>query len=63
VNSVENIAKSKGCNFMKIETIENSNGNPWKAYGFWLKIGYEDTGEPLPTNYDFKMIPLIKILK
>lgn len=60
---VEGIAKSKGCSFMKTDTTENANGVAWKSYGFWTRMGYEDTGERLPTNYDFKEIPFIKKLK
>jgi GNAT superfamily N-acetyltransferase len=60
---VEGIAKSKGCHLMKTDTTENADGVPWKSYGFWTRMGYEDTGERLPTDYDFKEIPLIKRLK
>lgn len=60
---VEGMAKSKGCYLMKTETTENADGVPWKSYSFWIRMGYEDTGKRLPTNYDFKEIPLIKILK
>lgn len=59
----EGVAKSKGCHLMKTDTTENANGVPWKAYGFWVRLGYEDTGKRLPTDYDFKKIPLIKRLK
>jgi len=59
----EDIAKSKGCYMMKTDTTENTDGVPWKSYGFWTRMGYEDTGERLPTNYDFKEISLIKRLK
>jgi len=60
---VEDMAKSKGCYLMKTDTTENADGVPWKSYSFWIRRGYEDTGERLPTNYDFKEIPLIKRLK
>jgi ribosomal protein S18 acetylase RimI-like enzyme len=60
---VEKFAKSQGIYKMMTDTTENAEGNPWKSYSFWLGLGYEDTGERLPTNYDFKEIPLIKRLK
>jgi GNAT superfamily N-acetyltransferase len=63
VEYVECIAKSKGCCLMKTDTTENAYGVPWKAYGFWTRMGYEDTGERLRTDYNFKEIPLIKKLK
>jgi len=60
---VEGIAKSKGCYLMKTDTTENADGVPWKSCSFWKRMGYEDTGERLPTKYGFKEIPLIKRLK
>jgi ribosomal protein S18 acetylase RimI-like enzyme len=60
---VEGIAKSKSCHVMKTDTTEDVDGVPWKAYTFWTRMGYEDTGKRLPTNYDFKEIPLVKRLK
>ena len=58
----EDLAKAKGCRFMKTDTTENVNRVPWKAYGFWMRMGYEDIGERLPTNFNFKEIQLIKRL-
>jgi ribosomal protein S18 acetylase RimI-like enzyme len=63
VTYTEGIAKAKGCYLMKTDTTENVVGVPWKSYGFWIRMGYEDTGRRLPTNYGFKEIPLIKRLK
>jgi ribosomal protein S18 acetylase RimI-like enzyme len=60
---VENMVKSKGCYVVKTDTTENADGIPWKAYGFWTRVGYEDTGERLPSKYPFKEIPLIKKLQ
>lgn len=63
VEYVEEIALSKDLYVMKTDTTENVIGVPWKAYGFWTRMGYEDTGERLPTKWDFKEIPLVKRLK
>jgi GNAT superfamily N-acetyltransferase len=63
VEYAEGIAESKGIYLMKTDTTENANGVPWKAYCFWTKMGYEDTGERLPTKFDFKEIPFVKRLK
>ena len=63
VTHVECIVKSKGYYLMKTDTTENAEGTPWKAYGFWIKLGYHDTGERLPTQWNFKTIPFIKRLK
>ena len=62
VEYVEGLAKSRGFDVITTDTTENTNGVPWKAYGFWKKMGYLDTGERRPTNYDFKEIPFIKKL-
>ncbi len=63
VEYVEELAKSRGFHVLKTNTTENAKGVPWKAYGFWKKLGYEDTGERVTTEYNFKVIPLIKNLK
>lgn len=63
IDYVEELAKSQGFEVIKTDTTENANGVPWKAYGFWRKMGYEDSGERLSTNHDFKDIPLVKKLK
>ena len=63
VEYVERLATSRGYDVMKIDTTENAEGVPWKAYGFWRKMGYEDTGERVATKYGFKDIPLVKQLK
>ena len=63
VEYVERLAKSRGYDVMKIDTTENVEGVPWKAYGFWRKMGYEDSGERIPTEYGFKGIPIVKKLK
>lgn len=63
VTFAEGIAKSQGCHFMKTDTTENANGVPWRSYDFWIKMGYEDTGKRIPTDYDFKEIRFIKNLK
>ena len=60
---LEGIARAQGCYLMKTDTTENADCVPWKSYRFWTKMGYEDTGERLPTKYDFNEIPLIKRLK
>ena len=63
VECVESLAKSRGFHVIKTDTTENSKGVAWKAYGFWLKMGYEDSGIRVSTEYDFKVIPLAKKLK
>jgi GNAT superfamily N-acetyltransferase len=63
VTYAEGVAKSQKCYLMKTDTTENANGIPWRSYNFWLRMGYQDTGERIPTDYDFKEIPFIKKLQ
>ncbi len=64
VTYIENLVKSKGYSLMKTDTSENANGVPWKAYGFWRKMRYVDTGERITMkHYDFKEISFIKKLE
>ena len=63
VEFLEELAKSRGFDIMRTDTTENADGIPWKAYGFWRKMGYEDIGRRVPTEYGFKVIPLVKKLK
>jgi ribosomal protein S18 acetylase RimI-like enzyme len=63
VEYVEQLAMARGYHIIRTDTTENAEGVPWKAYGFWRKIGYEDTGERVLTEYGFKVIPLVKRLK
>jgi ribosomal protein S18 acetylase RimI-like enzyme len=63
VEYVEALAKYRGYDVMRTDTTENAEGVPWKSYGFWRRMGYEDTGERVTTEYGFKVIPLLKKLK
>jgi ribosomal protein S18 acetylase RimI-like enzyme len=47
---------------MRTDTTENAEGVPWNAYGFWITMGYADTGERVPTQWKFKTIPFVKKL-
>ena len=63
VEYVEALAKYRGYDVIRTDTTENIEGVPWKSYGFWKRMGYEDTGERVATEYGFKVIPLLKKLK
>ena len=62
VTYVERMTKANGCGRMKTDTTENAEGVPWNAYGFWITMGYRDTGERVPTQWNFKTIPFVKKL-
>lgn len=63
VEYVEKVAVASRCFCIRTDTTENTEGVPWKSYGFRTRMGYEDTGERLPTKWDFKTIPFVKNLK
>jgi GNAT superfamily N-acetyltransferase len=62
VKYLEKLVKSRGFSVITTDTTENAEGIPWKAYGFWKKMGYEDKGVRFSTEYGFKVIPLTKKL-
>lgn len=50
VEYVENLARTRGFSMIGTDTTENSEGVPWKAYGFWRKMGYIDRGREFLRN-------------
>jgi ribosomal protein S18 acetylase RimI-like enzyme len=63
VKAVEKLAKEKGAISLTAGTAINSEGLPWKAYGFWIRMGYTDTGEITDSGYGFKYCRLVKKLE
>jgi ribosomal protein S18 acetylase RimI-like enzyme len=59
---VEKLAAESGMTHIETETTENEQGVPWKSYGFWIRMGFRDTGERLKTEWDFKLIQFVKQL-
>lgn len=57
------MAKDKGVIYMTTGTAINSEGRPWKAYGFWTRMGYADTGERKDSGYGFKYCKFVKKLQ
>lgn len=62
VNTVERLARDRGVTSLITGTSINSEGEPWKAYGFWIRMGYEDTGERTDSGFGFKYCRLAKRL-
>jgi ribosomal protein S18 acetylase RimI-like enzyme len=60
VERAERLAEKKGVRYLTMGTAVNSDGKPWKAYGFWISMGYEDTEERTDTEYGFKCCKLVK---
>jgi ribosomal protein S18 acetylase RimI-like enzyme len=62
VNKVERIAKDRKVAFLKTGTSINNKGIPWRAYEFWLRMGFKDTGERWDSGYGFSYCKFIKRL-
>ena len=62
VNEVERITRDRKMVLLKTGTLINIEGTPWKAYGFWMRMGFQDTGERTDSGYGFKYSKLIKTL-
>lgn len=62
LNKIERLARDKGVTSLVTGTSVNSEGKPWKAYGFWIRMGYKDTGERRDSGYGFKYCKLVKRL-
>jgi len=63
VEAVEELAENNGATSLTTGTAINSEGKPWKAYGFWIRMGYKDTGERTDSGYGFKYCRFVKKLK
>jgi L-amino acid N-acyltransferase YncA len=59
---VERLAIESGLKRIKTDTTENAQGVPWRSNDFWIKMGFQDTGERLETEWGFKTIPFVKWL-
>jgi len=57
---IEKIAKEKEMDCLVTGTSINKNGKPWKAYGFWLQMGFIDTGERIQGAHGLKYVKLVK---
>jgi len=63
VNVAERLARDKGITSMVTGTSISSEGKPWKAYGFWIRMGYKDTGERTDSGYCFTYCRFVKRLQ
>jgi len=61
VQYIEKIARERGCKYIKTGTSINEKGTPWKAYGFWIHMGFIDTGKRTESN-GLKYVELVKWL-
>lgn len=62
VNMVERLARDKGVTSLITGTSIDSEGKPWKAYGFWIRMGCKETEERTDSGYGFKYCKFVKRL-
>jgi GNAT superfamily N-acetyltransferase len=62
IQHIEKVAKEKGINSLVTGTSINKDGNPWKAYSFWIRIGFTDTGERTQGLHGLKYVRFVKQL-
>ena len=60
IEHIEKVAKGKGMHCLVTGTSINKNGKPWKAYDFWLQMGFMDTGERIQGAHGLKYVKLVK---
>ena len=62
VQYIERNAYEKGIKRLETGTLVNKDGNPWKAYGFWLRMGFKDAGIRVDESDGTRYVSLVKIL-
>jgi len=61
VQYIEKMAREKGSKRLKTGTSINKEGKPWKAYWFWIHMGFIDTGRRKESS-GLKYAELVKYL-
>jgi GNAT superfamily N-acetyltransferase len=62
VQHIESIAKERGSKRLVTGTSINMEGKPWKAYGFWVHVGFIDAGERIEGLHGLKYVKFVKQL-
>jgi GNAT superfamily N-acetyltransferase len=63
VQHVENVARERGVRRLVTGTSINVEGKPWRAYGFWVRMGFVDTGERIDGPLGLKYVKFVKQLR
>lgn len=63
IQHMERIAKDKGIKCLVAGTSINKEGKPWKAYGFWVHMGFIDTGKRIQGLCGLKYVKFVKQLQ
>jgi len=62
IRHVEDVAKERGSKRLVTGTSMNREGKPWKAYSFWIHIGFTDTRKKIDGPHGLKYTGLVKQL-
>ena len=62
IRHIENVAKERGLKRLITGTSINKEGKQWKAYGFWIHIGFADTGKRIDGPQGLRYAKLVKQL-
>jgi ribosomal protein S18 acetylase RimI-like enzyme len=62
IQYIEKITKEKGTKCLVTGTSVNKYGKPWKAYDFWVHLGFIDTGERIQGLHGLKYVKFVKQL-
>jgi GNAT superfamily N-acetyltransferase len=60
IQHIEKVAEEKGIDSLVTATSINKDGKPWKAYGFWVRMGFIDRGERIQGLHGLKYVKFIK---
>lgn len=63
IQHIEKIAKEKGIKRLVAGTSVDSKGKTLKAYGFWIHMGFEDTGKRMQGLHGLKYVKFLKQVK
>lgn len=63
IQHIEKTAKEKGIKRLVTGTSVNAEGKPWKAYEFWIHMGFADTGKRTPGLHGLKYVKFVKQLQ
>lgn len=63
IQHIEKIAKEKRIKRLVTDTSVSAEGKPWKAYEFWVRMGFADTGKRIQGLHGLKYVKFVKQLQ
>jgi N-acetylglutamate synthase-like GNAT family acetyltransferase len=62
VQNIESVARERGLNRFVTGTSVNKEGRLWRAYGFWIHMGFKDT-ERIDGTHGLTYVKFVKQLR